>query len=47
MLVYDQPINPAKPEDRPARERASAGFSVVELTRLLWQRKVMIAQRPR
>ena len=43
MLVYDQPINPAKPEDRPAHERASAGFGVVELTRLLWQRKVMIA----
>ena len=43
MLVYDQPINPAKPEDRPAHERASAGFSVVELTRLLWQRRVMIA----
>jgi uncharacterized protein involved in exopolysaccharide biosynthesis/Mrp family chromosome partitioning ATPase len=43
MLVYDQPINPDKPEDRPARERASAGFSVVELTRLLWQRRVMIA----
>jgi polysaccharide biosynthesis transport protein len=43
MLVYDRPINPDKPEDRPARERASAGFSVVELTRLLWQRRVMIA----
>src|SRR3984885_8302355 len=43
MLVYDQPINQAKPEDRPGRERASAGFSVVELIRLLWQRRVMIA----
>jgi uncharacterized protein involved in exopolysaccharide biosynthesis/Mrp family chromosome partitioning ATPase len=43
MLVYDQPINPAKPEDRPAHARASAGFNVLELTRLLWQRKVMIA----
>ena len=43
MLVYDQPINPAKPEDRPARARTSAGFSVVELARLLWRRKVMIA----
>ncbi len=43
MLVYDQPINPAKPEDRPARERASANFSVVELIRLLWQRRIMIA----
>ncbi len=43
MLVYDQPINPAKPEDRPARARASAGFSVLELTRLLWRRRLMIA----
>src|SRR5580692_8527730 len=43
MLVYDQPINQAKPEDRPGRERASAGFSVVDLTRLLWRRRVMIA----
>src|SRR3984957_7923838 len=43
MLVYDQPINQAKPEDRPGRERASAGFGVVELTRLLWQRRLMIA----
>src|SRR3984957_10911049 len=43
MLVYDQPINQAKPEDRPGRERASAGFSVVELIRLLWQRRLMIA----
>jgi uncharacterized protein involved in exopolysaccharide biosynthesis/Mrp family chromosome partitioning ATPase len=42
MLVYDQPINPAKPEDRPAPVRASAGFDLLELTRLLWQRKVMI-----
>src|SRR3984885_8720938 len=43
MLIYDQPINQAKPEDRPGRERASAGFSVVELIRVLWQRSVMIA----
>jgi uncharacterized protein involved in exopolysaccharide biosynthesis/Mrp family chromosome partitioning ATPase len=43
MLVYDQPINPAKPEDRSARARASAGFSVLELTRLLWRRRVMLA----
>ena len=26
MLVYDQPINPAKPEDRPARERSVRGL---------------------
>jgi uncharacterized protein involved in exopolysaccharide biosynthesis/Mrp family chromosome partitioning ATPase len=43
MLVYDQPINPAKPEQRPPRERAPAGFSVMELIRLLWQRRVRIA----
>jgi uncharacterized protein involved in exopolysaccharide biosynthesis/Mrp family chromosome partitioning ATPase len=43
MLVYDQPINPAGPEDRSARARAPGGFSVLELTRLLWRRRVMIA----
>src|SRR6202453_1712812 len=43
MLVYDQPINPAKPEDRPARARIAAGFDLLELTHLLWRRKVMIA----
>jgi uncharacterized protein involved in exopolysaccharide biosynthesis/Mrp family chromosome partitioning ATPase len=43
MLVYDQPIDPAKPEDRPARARTSGGFNVLELTRLLWQRRLMIA----
>ena len=43
MLVYDQPINQTKPEDRPAAKRASAGFSVVELTRLLWRRRLVIA----
>jgi uncharacterized protein involved in exopolysaccharide biosynthesis/Mrp family chromosome partitioning ATPase len=43
MLVYDQPINPAKPEHRPAHARTPAGFNVLELIRLLWRRKVMIA----
>ncbi len=43
MLVYDQPIDPAKPDDRSARARTSDGFSVLELTRLLWRRRVMIA----
>src|ERR1700721_3737656 len=43
MLVYDHPINPAEPEDRSARARAPGGFSVLELTRLLWRRRVMIA----
>jgi uncharacterized protein involved in exopolysaccharide biosynthesis len=43
MLVYDQPINQAKSEPPQAPRRTLAGFSVVELTRLLWQRKVAIA----
>jgi polysaccharide biosynthesis transport protein len=41
MLVYDQPIDRAKPAAPPPRP--SAAFSVLELTRLLWQRKVAIA----
>ncbi|KRR02498.1 hypothetical protein CQ12_15720 [Bradyrhizobium jicamae] len=40
MFIYDQPI---KPDARPAAATASAGFSVLDLTRLLWQRKVAIA----
>jgi uncharacterized protein involved in exopolysaccharide biosynthesis/Mrp family chromosome partitioning ATPase len=40
MLAYDQPIDQAKPATPP---RPSAAFSVLELTRLLWQRKVAIA----
>ena len=43
MLVYDQPINPTKPDGRQAMPRTSEGFSVLELTRLLWRRKVAIA----
>ncbi len=43
MLIYDQPINQAKQDDRPARARASAGFNLLELVRLLWRRKVAIA----
>ncbi len=43
MLVYDQPINQATPDDRPAPPRTSAGFSVLQLTGLLWRRKVAIA----
>jgi len=42
MLVYDQPINQAKPGDR-AAPRASRGFDLFELAGLLWQRKAMIA----
>src|ERR1700759_1248387 len=41
MLVYDQPINQAKPDAPQAR--TAAGFSVLDLTRLLWRRKVAIA----
>jgi uncharacterized protein involved in exopolysaccharide biosynthesis/Mrp family chromosome partitioning ATPase len=42
MLVYDQPINQAKPDDR-ATPRASKGFNLFELVGLLWQRKATIA----
>ena len=41
MLAYDQPINQTKSGATPPH--ASAGFSVLELTRLLWRRKVAIA----
>lgn len=41
MLDYDQPIGQAKPDAAPAT--ASAGFSVLELAELLWQKKVAIA----
>jgi uncharacterized protein involved in exopolysaccharide biosynthesis/Mrp family chromosome partitioning ATPase len=43
MLSYDQPINQAGPDDRKALSRSSAGFSVLELVRLLWQQRVAIA----
>jgi uncharacterized protein involved in exopolysaccharide biosynthesis/Mrp family chromosome partitioning ATPase len=43
MLSYDQPINQAKPDDRKAPPRGSAGFSVLQLTRLLWRHRVAIA----
>lgn len=43
MLIYDQPIERAKPEVGPAAAGASAGFSVFDLIQLLWQRKVAIA----
>src|ERR1700694_4001376 len=41
MLDYDQRINQPEPADRQAPP--SAGFSVLELTRLLWRRRVAIA----
>ncbi|AUC92999.1 hypothetical protein CWS35_00515 [Bradyrhizobium sp. SK17] len=40
MLSYDQPIERAKSE--PRRATGPAGFNVLELIRLLWQRKVAI-----
>src|SRR6202166_4523038 len=43
MLSYDQPINQAGPDDRKAPSRSSVGFSVLELVRLLWRRRVAIA----
>src|SRR3954447_20357730 len=42
MLVYEQPINPIGSE-RQAPQPKSAGFSVLDLTRVLWERKVAIA----
>jgi uncharacterized protein involved in exopolysaccharide biosynthesis/Mrp family chromosome partitioning ATPase len=41
MLAYDQPINPPKTEAAP-QPRNAASFSVMDLTRLLWRRKVAI-----
>jgi uncharacterized protein involved in exopolysaccharide biosynthesis len=43
MLSYDQPINQARPDDRKAAPRGSAGFSVLQLTRVLWRQRVAIA----
>jgi uncharacterized protein involved in exopolysaccharide biosynthesis/Mrp family chromosome partitioning ATPase len=43
MLAYDQPIDRSKPEAGQKPARAAAGFSVLQLIRLLWQRKTGIA----
>ncbi|MEH2613776.1 GumC family protein [Bradyrhizobium sp. AZCC 1693] len=43
MLIYDQPIDRAKPEVGHAAAAAPAGFRVLDLAQLLWQRKVAIA----
>lgn len=43
MLIYDEPINQAKPDPRPAAIPASGGFSVLDLIQLLWRRKIAIA----
>ena len=42
MLIYDQPINQAGPDERKSLPRSGAGFSVLELVRLLWRRRVAI-----
>ncbi|MFH1345013.1 MAG: Wzz/FepE/Etk N-terminal domain-containing protein [Pseudomonadota bacterium] len=42
MLVYDRPINQAEPAAARTPPGALAGFSVLELTRLLWRRKIAI-----
>ena len=42
MLAYDQPINQGK-APAPETPRSAAAFSMLELTRLLWRRKVAIA----
>lgn len=43
MLIYDEPINQLKPDPRPAAMSAPGGFSVLDLVRLLWRRKIAIA----
>jgi uncharacterized protein involved in exopolysaccharide biosynthesis/Mrp family chromosome partitioning ATPase len=42
MFAYDQPID-SRPDARQEAPRAAAGFNVLQLTRLLWRRKVAIA----
>jgi uncharacterized protein involved in exopolysaccharide biosynthesis len=43
MLAYDQPIDQPGPEAPKASLRIAAGFSVLELTGLLWRRRIAIA----
>src|SRR5260370_15381143 len=43
LLIYGEPISRARPDARPAPVSASAGFSVLDLAQLLWQRKIAIA----
>ncbi len=42
MLVYDRPINQAGSAAAPTSPPTLAGFNVLELARLLWQRKIAI-----
>src|ERR1700679_411888 len=43
MLVYDKPIGQAKTSAAPAAPRTPASFSVLELGRVIWRRKLAIA----
>jgi uncharacterized protein involved in exopolysaccharide biosynthesis/Mrp family chromosome partitioning ATPase len=43
MFAYDQPINRSETDTRQESSRTAAGFSVLQLTRLLWRRKAAIA----
>lgn len=43
MLLYDQPISPARSAAPVAAPQARADFSVMELGRLWWQRRLAIA----
>ena len=43
MLADDQPINRSKPDAGQRPMRALSGFSVLQLTQLLWRRKTAIA----
>ena len=43
MLVYDQPIDQARSDARRRPVQSAAGFTMLELTRLLWGRKAAIA----
>src|SRR4051794_41846537 len=41
MLAYDQPIEPASANDRVVA-RPATGFDLLDLSRLLWRRRLMI-----
>jgi uncharacterized protein involved in exopolysaccharide biosynthesis/Mrp family chromosome partitioning ATPase len=43
MLIYDQPINQARPDAKSVAAPAPDGFSVLDLVLLLWRRKIAIA----
>src|ERR1700744_4326973 len=43
MLVYDQPIGQATGGAAQATPRTAATFSVLELSRVIWRRRIAIA----